>query len=45
MGNMFTQTIHQCCECGRTPDDGEEMWWMGSETWCKDCVDKEDYDN
>jgi hypothetical protein len=41
MGQRLTQRIHICAICGRTPDDGEHMWWMGSETWCKECCEEE----
>lgn len=47
MGYRITQTIYMCDVCGRTPDDGEHMWHMGSEIWCKDCCSnkegKDDY--
>lgn len=47
MGQRITQTIYTCDACGKTPENGEHMWHMGSEVWCKDCCDnqngKDDY--
>ena len=42
MGYRITQRIYQCDKCGRTPEDGEYMWHMGNEIWCKKCCDEGD---
>ena len=42
MGNRFIQRIYECSWCGKTPDDGEDMWHMGNEVICKECCDKEE---
>jgi hypothetical protein len=41
MGHRLTQRIHTCAICDKTPADGEYMWWMGSETWCEECCERE----
>jgi len=45
MGHRITQRIYQCDKCNRIPDDGEYMWWMGNEVWCKDCCDTNEDEN
>jgi hypothetical protein len=42
MGHRVTQRILECSECGATPEDGEYLWEMGSEHWCKECCDKDE---
>ena len=31
MGRKITQRILDCDICGKTPKDGEDMWYMGNE--------------
>ena len=45
MGHRITQTIHECSQCGKTPEDGEYMWYMGSEVWCEECCNKQEEDD
>ena len=40
MGNRITQRIYECTVCGKIPEDGEYLWHIGSEVWCKECVDE-----
>lgn len=40
MGHRITQRIYTCDICGKTPKNGESMWEMGYEVWCKECCDK-----
>ena len=42
MGQRITQRIFECSICEQIPEDGEHLWHMGSETWCKSCCDKSD---
>lgn len=42
MGQRITQRIYTCDLCGKTPDDGEYMWHMCNEIWCKECCDKQE---
>lgn len=42
MGNRITQRIYKCDVCGKTPEDGEYLWHMGNEVWCRECCEKED---
>lgn len=42
MGQRITQRIYTCDLCGKTPDDGEYMWHMCNEVWCKECCDKQE---
>lgn len=44
MGHRTYQRILECSQCGRTPEDGEPMWQMGSEYWCEDCCNKDESD-
>lgn len=37
MWRRFFQRIYECDVCRTTPDDGEPMWHMGNQIWCKDC--------
>jgi len=39
MGQRITQRIYDCDLCNKTPEDGECMWEMGSQVWCKKCID------
>lgn len=39
MGHRITQRIHSCDCCGKIPEDGEYMWYMGTEIWCSQCCD------
>jgi hypothetical protein len=41
MGHRTTQRILICDDCGRTPEDGEFMWAMGSYYICETCIDKD----
>lgn len=40
MGQKIRQRIYTCSLCDKIPDDGENMWEMGSEVWCEKCIDK-----
>ena len=40
MGSLVIQRILQCDVCGKIPEDGEKMWYMAKEVWCKECVKK-----
>ena len=42
MGRKITQRIYVCSLCGKIPDDGEHLWEMCGEYWCKDCAEKEE---
>jgi len=42
MGHRLTQRILECDVCGKVEEDGEYMWEMGTEVWCKDCCDRVD---
>ena len=42
MGHKFIQRIHECAECGRTPDDGEPMWDMPDGPWCEECCNQDE---
>lgn len=42
MGQRITQHIYTCSLCGKTPEDGDYMWEMGNEIWCKECCDKQE---
>jgi hypothetical protein len=42
MGNRITQKIYECSICGKTPENGEHMWHMGNETWCKKCCEEQE---
>ena len=42
MGQRVRQTIYECADCGRTPEDGEHMWFMCGKPICKDCVDEDE---
>ncbi len=42
MGNRQVQRIYECNRCGIIPEDGENMWWMGSEIWCEKCCKGEE---
>jgi len=42
MGRIIIQKIYTCDVCGRTPDNGENMWHMCSEVWCEECCDKDE---
>lgn len=44
MGRRIVQRIYECSVCGKIPDDGENMWEMGVEVWCEDCVKKSEED-
>ena len=39
MGHRITQRIYSCDVCGKIPEDGEYMWYMGVEIWCSQCCD------
>ncbi len=43
MGQRLTQRILTCDDCGRTPEDGENLWEMyngsGCEYICENCID------
>ena len=45
MGHRITQRIHECSQCGKIPEDGEYLWYMGDEIWCEECCDKEEEDD
>ena len=40
MGRRITQTIYTCDVCNETPEDGEYLWNMNRQVWCKDCCEK-----
>jgi len=40
MGHRITQHIYTCGICGKTPENGEYLWHMNSDTICKECIDK-----
>lgn len=42
MGQILTQKIYECSLCNNTPKDGEHLWQMGNEIWCKECCDEEE---
>lgn len=42
MGHRITQRIHSCDKCGKTPEDGEFMWYMCNEIWCEECTERHD---
>lgn len=42
MGHRITQRIHSCDVCGKIPEDGAYMWYMGTEIWCSQCCDSSD---
>ncbi len=42
MGHRVTQRIRECSQCGKIPEDGEYMWYMGYEIWCEECCNKEE---
>lgn len=42
MGQKVTQRILVCDLCGKIPEDGEYMWEMGREVWCKECCEKQE---
>ncbi len=42
MGHRVTQRIHECSQCGKIPEDGEYLWYMGYEIWCEECCNKEE---
>ena len=44
MGQRTYQRILTCSECGKTPNDGEPMWEMSGEYWCKSCCENEESD-
>ncbi len=42
MGKRVTQRILECSVCEEIPENGEYMWYMGSELWCEECINKEE---
>jgi len=42
MGQILTQKIYECSLCNNIPQDGENLWQMGNEVWCKKCCDEQD---
>lgn len=42
MGQRITQKIYTCDKCGKIPEDGEYMWYMGNEIWCEECCEEAD---
>jgi len=38
MGHRTTQRILECGDCGRTPEDGENMWEMCGKYICATCI-------
>ena len=46
MGQRITQRIYDCDICGRTPEDGEDMWEMyngnGCVYLCESCANADD---
>lgn len=42
MGHRVTQRIYTCSQCGLTPDDGEYLWEMSGEYWCRECCESDD---
>jgi len=42
MGQILTQKIYQCSLCNNIPEDGEHLWQMGNEVWCKECCDDQE---
>jgi hypothetical protein len=42
MGQRITQRIYECSQCEKKPMDGEHLWYMGAEIWCKECIEAEE---
>ena len=42
MGNKIIQRIYTCDLCDKISEDGEPLWHMCQEVWCKGCCDKAD---
>ena len=44
MGHRIPQRLFEWTVCGKIPEDGKYMWYMGNEVWCEECCNK-DYDD
>lgn len=42
MGQRLTQKIYECSLCNNIPQDGEHLWRMSNEVWCKECCDEQE---
>ena len=42
MGQRLTQKIYECSLCNNIPEDGQHLWQMGNEVWCKECCDEQE---
>ena len=45
MGKKIKQVILKCDVCGIIPDDGESLWEMAGEIWCRKCCDNMEIQN
>ena len=43
MGHRTRQRILECGKCERTPGDGEYLWEMCGEYWCKPCCEVDQF--
>jgi len=42
MGARITQRIYICDLCGKTPEDGEKLWYMCEKVICEECIKKQE---